>query len=70
MMAAILTGCPACEFSQFDLTPTGRIKDRAGRCLLPVPVFVLPVSMRASVSTFAIWRDMGKDCPTFKQKGE
>jgi hypothetical protein len=70
-MAANLAGCTACEFGQFQLTPTGRpLSKIAGRCKYKVPELALPVCMTINVSSRGIWPDMGKDCPTFKQKGE
>lgn len=61
-----MKSCKTCRFARWELTPAGRIRHTAGRCVAELPVVVAPISVRVQMGRIAIWADMGADCPVYE----
>jgi hypothetical protein len=64
--------CGNCKFSRWELTPTGRISNYAGRCVVELPVINLPwcvtqcYSFRRDYPRCGLGPKDGTECPLFE----
>lgn len=69
-----MQSCKTCKWSRWWLTPTGRIKkDNAGRCVVPLPIVVLPACVTEAYGFPKEWHrqfvteNMGGKCPLWEE---
>jgi len=63
--------CASCAFSRWQLTPTGRIKNKAGRCVAVFSEPALPACIvRPHYQRSAVWMCDGVNCPLYEAATE